>query len=289
VGGSQAYPAAFSVDLEDYYHAELIRRRGLRDGLPPRVEESASPLLEIIERLGIRATFFIVGEVIRSAPRLIERLVKGGHEIGCHTYTHRPLWNMSPEEFRVELRRFKDDLRETAGPVEVRGFRAPTFSLDASTQWALPVLAQEGFTYDSSVVPVRGPLYGCPGAPLGLYRPAPDDLRRDDAGGALVEFPAPVATLAGKRLPIGGGFYLRALPFVLYQRLVRKVLARRPFFLYVHPWETDAAIPRLDLPRWERWATYTGIAGALGKVERLIRGIRFTTMRAAIESSGFGV
>jgi polysaccharide deacetylase family protein (PEP-CTERM system associated) len=286
--GHQDQPAAFSVDLEDYYHAQLFRRYAGNAPLTPRVESSTLPILDLLDRYGVQATFFVVGEVARDAPRLIQRIVKAGHEIGCHTFAHDPLWDMTPESFREDIRKFKAAVRDAAGDVAVRGFRAPTFSLDTRTAWALRVLAEEGFTYDSSVVPARGPLYGCPGAPLEIYRPSAEDLRRADPSGPLVEFPAPVVTLAGGRLPVGGGIYLRALPFRLYHALARRVLARRPFFLYVHPWETDPGIPRLDLPRFPRWATYTGLRGMLSKLERLLKSIQFTTMSAAIARSGHG-
>jgi polysaccharide deacetylase family protein (PEP-CTERM system associated) len=285
----QSHPAAFTVDLEDYYHPELIRRHAAIAERADRAEISTSPILELLERHGVHATFFVVGEVIEKAPGLIRRIVQAGHEIACHTHTHRPLWELTPESFREELRRFKAALRQAAGEVPVRGFRAPTFSIDGRTAWALRVLHEEGFTYDSSIVPVKGPLYGCPGAPFGLYRPSLDRLTEDDASSPLAEFPAPVASLAGKSIPVGGGFYLRALPFALYRHLVRQVLRRRPFFLYVHPWETDPGIPRFRLPRFARWATYTGIAGVLSKIEVLLRQIRFTTVRAALEAGGMRV
>lgn len=288
--GGQRFPAALSIDLEDYYHPELIRRHS-----PPgasyesRVESSTLPLLDLLDHHGVKATFFVVGEVIRPASRIIERIVRGGHEIGCHTHSHRPLWELSPESFRDELRSFRRDLREAAGNVEVRGFRAPTFSVDRRTAWALRVLEEEGYTYDSSIVPARGPLYGCPGAPLGVYRPAADDLTRDDPQGGIVEFPAPVTRVGGVRLPVGGGIYLRVLPYGIYERLARRVLRARPFFLYIHPWETDPGIPRLHLPMLERWATYSGLGGMLRKVEKLLLRIRFTTMRSVLRSSGYGV
>jgi polysaccharide deacetylase family protein (PEP-CTERM system associated) len=283
------HPAAFSVDLEDYYHPELIRRHAALTPGNGRVEASTLPILELLQRYSVRATFFIVGEVIRGAAGLVRRIVEAGHEIGCHTHTHRPLWEMTPESFREEIRSFKKALEEAAGKVDVRGFRAPTFSVDERTSWALRVLEEEGFTYDSSIVPAHGPLYGCPQAPLGMYRPALDDFLKHDPRGLLAEFPAPVATVAGMRVPVGGGIYLRVLPFPVYERLVRRVLRQRPFFLYLHPWETDPGIPRVRLPRLARFATYTGIRSTLGKVEKLLKNFRFNTMRSTLEVSGFGV
>jgi polysaccharide deacetylase family protein (PEP-CTERM system associated) len=287
--GAQEHAAAFSVDLEEYYHPELIRRHARGKPLGSRVESSTRPILDLLDRRGVQATFFIVGEVIRSAPALIRRIVDAGHEIGCHTDTHRPLWEMTAESFRDEIQRFKSALRDAVGDVPVRGFRAPTFSIDRRTEWAFRVLAEEGFTYDSSVVPIQGPLYGCPGAPFGIYRPSRENFLLDDERGPLVEFPAPVATVAGGHVPVGGGFYLRAMPLWVYWRLVRGVLRRRPFFLYIHPWETDPGIPRFQIPGLARWATYTGIDRMLAKIEQLLERVRFTTMRSAIEASGFGV
>ena len=289
MGELDLHPAAFTVDLEEWYHAELVRRHASAGELESRAGAATAPILDLLDRHGVRATFFVVGDLLRGSPELIGRLVKSGHEIGCHTFTHRTLWDMSPEDFRNELREFKAALAEVAPGVAVRGFRAPTFSVDRRTAWMFRVLEEEGFTYDSSVVPARGPLYGCPGAPPGIYRPSREDFLRDDPHGPLVEFPAPVVTFAGGRLPVAGGFYLRMLPFALYRRLVRGVLRKRAFFLYIHPWETDAGTPRLPLPRLARWATYRGMAGMLRKVERLLREIPFTTMREAIEAAGFRV
>lgn len=285
----QRFPAAFSVDLEDYYHPELIRRHAAPGACAPRVAESTAPILDLLDRHGVKATFFVVGEVCRSAPALIQRIVDAGHEIGCHTHTHLPLWEMTPDSFRQELDDFKAALKDAVGDVPVRGFRAPTFSVDGSTAWALKVLSEAGFTYDSSIVPIKGPLYGCPGAPLAMYRPALADITKSDAGASLVEFPAPIAQVAGASVPVGGGFYLRVMPFAMYLHLVRRVLKVRPFFLYVHPWETDVGTPRFRLPGFARWATYTGLKRTLSKLERLLKLIEFTTMRNTLEASGFGV
>jgi len=285
----QHHPAALTVDVEDYFHPELVRRHAPPEWREARVEASTLPILDLLERYQVHATFFIVGEVIRSAPRLVKRIAGDGHEIGCHTHTHRPLWELTPDSFRDELRNFRAALRDVVGDIPVHGFRAPTFSLDRRTDWCYRVLEEEGFSYDSSIVPARGPLYGCPDAPREIYRPAREDFLKRDPSGPIVEFPAPVVDLVGGRLPVGGGLYLRALPFWIYWRFVKRVLRERPFFLYVHPWETDPEIPKCRLPGFSRWATYWGIGGMLKKLERLLQRIRFTTMRSTLEASGFGV
>lgn len=279
---------AFSVDVEEYSHAELVRRR-LKDHRPvPGVERATRPLLEMLACHGATATFFLVGEVVRDAPELVREIAAGGHEIGCHTFSHRPLWEHTPESLRSELREFRSALAEAEPAVSVRGFRAPTFSVDPRTSWALRVLHEEGFAYDSSVVPARGPLYGCPGAPLGPYRISLEDPRLEDPSSPLVEFPAPVVRSPAGNLPIGGGIYLRVLPSWLYRRLVRGVARRRPVFLYVHPWETDPETPRLPLPRLARWATYWGIRKARGKVEALLRDFQLVSLSKALEAQGYG-
>ena len=285
---AELYPASMSVDLEDYFHPELVRRSIGPQDRRERVSASTAPLLDLFERYGIRATFFVVGEVIRAAPALIRRIAGAGHEIGCHTYSHRPLWELDPESFRREIRDFGAALEEVAPGTLVRGFRAPTFSLDARTSWALDVLGEEGFQYDSSIVPSRGPLYGCPGAPRGIYRPSRENFLVHDAAGPLVEFPAPVSRLGGVTVPVGGGIYLRGLPLVIYKRLVRGLLRRRPFFLYVHPWETDPDVPRVALPRLSSLATYCGIRGMLRKIENLLQTFKFTTMGAVVDQYGGG-
>ncbi|MGQ9588798.1 MAG: polysaccharide deacetylase family protein [Planctomycetota bacterium] len=279
------HPAALTVDLEDIAHAELVRRRAPGAAAGSRIARSTARLLDLFDRKGVRATFFVVGELLRKEPETIRRIARLDHEIGCHSYSHRPLWELSPEEFRAELREFQAALAEVVPGARAAGFRAPTFSVDRRTAWALGVLEEEGFAYDSSVVPARGPLYGCPGAPLSIYRPSREDICRHDPGGRLVEFPAPVADLGIAKVPVGGGIYLRLLPFRVYRRLFERVLARRPGFVYVHPWETDPETPRVPLPLAARCATYSGLRGMLGKLERLVDAVRFTTMAGAISQS----
>jgi polysaccharide deacetylase family protein (PEP-CTERM system associated) len=279
----------FSVDVEEYTHAELVRRSLDGKRSSSTVEQATRPLLEMLAHHRVTATFFLVGEVIRDAPQLVCDIVAGGHEIGCHTFTHRPLWEHTTETFRSELREFRSTLQDVSPDVSVRGFRAPTFSIDPRTSWALRVLHEEGFVYDSSVVPARGPLYGCRGAPLRPYRISLDDPRCEDPDSPLLEFPAPVIRWPLGNVPVGGGIYLRLLPSWLYRWLVRGVARRRPFFLYVHPWETDPETPRLPLPRLARWATYAGIRKARDKVEALLQEMTFTSLSKALEAQGYGV
>lgn len=276
---------ALSIDLEDWWHAELVRRHLVDEPTESRVVGSTVPVLELLARYHVRATFFVVGDVMRRHPDLIRRVYEGGHEIGCHGMSHRPLWELTPESFHEELAAFDQLSRRVLGTAaRIRGFRAPTFSLDRRTRWALPLLVKRGYQYDASVFPVRGPLYGLPEAPLGIYPLGLDDPAREDPGGPLLEFPPATYPFRRWRIPVGGGAYLRLAPRALLLRLLKGVGAKQPFLLYIHPWETDPEIPRVRLPVWAGLVTYYGIGSALKKLELLLQTFRFTTLHESLEA-----
>lgn len=266
------HACALSIDVEDWYHAELVRRR--RPTASPRVVDATRPILELLDRHRRRATFFVVGDVARRHPALIEAIADRGHELGCHGMTHRPLWELGPDGLAAELAAFAALIRDVLGPgAHVTGYRAPSFSLDRTTTWAMPILARFGYRYDASVFPIRTPLYGVAGAPLEPHRL-----------GDLVEVPPAVAEIAGIRIPIGGGAYLRALPGWVMRRLVARARRVRPVVIYVHPWETDAATPRVALPLLARAATYVGIATALRKLSALVAALPFVSIGEVVDA-----
>ncbi len=279
--------AAFSFDIEDWYHSQLIPSGGApASGNGSVVRAGTERILEQLRRHGVRSTFFVLGEVIRDHPDLIRRMVAEGHEIGCHGMHHRPLWSSSPDAFRDELRQFRAIAREHLGPVAVTGFRAPTFSLDRRTAWALGVLREEGFHYDSSIFPARVRMYGVPEAPVGIYRPASDDLARHDPHGTLVEFPVAIARWGPVRLPVGGGFYLRALPFGVFRWSLDHILRSRSFALYLHPREASPERRRLRLDPVDGFITYVNLHTVVEKLERLYPRYRWVTMREILEREG---
>ncbi|NOZ73030.1 MAG: DUF3473 domain-containing protein, partial [Chloroflexi bacterium] len=210
----------------------------------------------------IRATFFIVGEVIDAHPDLVREIAAQGHEIGCHTYSHRPLWELDAESFAVELEQFATALARHLPGVRVQGFRAPTFSLNPATAWALPVLTQFGYTYDSSVFPLKTPLYGVPGCPAQPYHPAAN-LVDHDPNTALCEWPLTAWRIGPLTIPVCGGFYLRALPFPLILQGLRSAQRKGPIVVYVHPWELDEDLPRLPLRAQDRFITYYNVGRPL--------------------------
>jgi polysaccharide deacetylase family protein (PEP-CTERM system associated) len=272
---------ALSVDVEDWYHPELIRDHLSGGESAPRVEQAIGPILELLARYQVRATFFVVGGVAGSAPELVHEIAAAGHEIGCHGMSHRPLWDLQPEEFRREL---GDFARATSGLPRTAGFRAPTFSLDQRTRWAVPILRECGYEYDSSIFPLRNYLYGVADCPPTPYPLGESDVTCPDPSSGLWEFPMSVARWGRIKLPVSGGFYLRATPVALLRPLLKRINARDwPFVVYVHPWETDAGTPRLrNLPLLSRWVTYWNIAGALDKLERLLQTFAFAPLQEVL-------
>jgi len=278
--------AALTIDVEDWFHPELVYRHVTPGDARTVVVAGTESLLDLLRRHEARATFFVLGDVAKRHPDLVRRIAAEGHEIACHGMTHRPLWKLDPESFRGELRDFRAAIRAALGADDSIGFRAPTFSLDRGTVWALQVLAEEGFRYDSSIFPRRVRMYGVDGAPLGAYRPAADDPARHAPNGPLVELPVAVDTVAGLRIPVAGGFYLRALPGPVLRALLGRVHARRPVVLYVHPWECTASLPRLTLPRTDAFITYFGLDAVMPRLERLLARFGSRPMREILEQGG---
>jgi polysaccharide deacetylase family protein (PEP-CTERM system associated) len=267
---------AFSVDLEDWYHPELVVRAGKSIDAQPRIDQATGSILSLLENTNQKATFFVLGSVAEGHPELITRIRAAGHEIACHGMSHKPLWEHDPKSFARELKQFDGVIHGILPKTRVKGYRAPTFSLDSSTAWALDVLVDQGYEYDSSIFPVKNRLYGLSGAPLGIYRPAAADLRRHDERGKIVEFPPTVLAVGPVRIPVGGGAYFRLLPGKLWLKALRAVESERPAMIYVHPWECDPLTPRLPLRLYPRTVTYLGINGALAKLEKLMNELRFS-------------
>ncbi len=276
--------AALSIDLESYWHAELLRNRIDRKTVDDRVEAATRPLLALLSRRGVRATFFTVGEVIAAHPDLIREIVAAGHELGCHTYTHRPLWELDEAAFEEEISRFEAVTAAVVPGVSVRGFRAPTFSLTPDTAWALDVLARHGYAYDSSVFPLKTPLYGAPGAPAVPYRPGPD-LITPDADAPLLEWPMTAWRIGPAVIPVCGGFYLRVLPMPVILHGLKMAARKGPIVIYLHPWELDPGTPRIAMSAQNRFITYHNTGRAMQKrLKSLLDAFDFQPMGQALQA-----
>lgn len=258
----------FSVDVEDYFHVEAfadVVPRTSWDGYPLRVEDNTRRLLDLLDERGIDATFFILGWVADRCPGLVREIVARGHEVACHSYWHRLVYGMTPEEFRADTRRAKDVIEQAAG-CAVTGYRAPSYSITARSLWALGILAEEGFGYDSSIFPIRHDVYGIPDAPRAPWQVS-------TAGGSLVEYPISTFRVAGAtNLPVGGGGYLRLLPFWYTRFGFNRVRAENlPLIAYVHPWEVDPDQPRIPGRLRSRLRHYTNLNKTLARLSALLR------------------
>ena len=265
----------FSVDVEEHFHAHVFERAvpgRTWDAQPSRVEPATARLLELLARHGVHGTFFVLGWVAKRTPGLVRRIADAGHEIGSHTWSHPRISALTPEQFREELRSSKAILEDQGGQAVV-GFRAPSFSILPGMEWAFDVLLEEGFTYDSSIFPIRRPGYGWPGAPT-----RPHDIARP--GGALVELPMTTLSVLGGRLPASGGAYLRHFPFWIITRAFSEAAADGvPGMLYVHPWEVDPEQPRIPVSALTRVRHYGGIDRTLPRLDRMLREFQFGAVR----------
>jgi polysaccharide deacetylase family protein (PEP-CTERM system associated) len=258
---------AMTVDVEDYFQVQAFAGcidRGAWDTIAPRVEDNVDTILELFAAAGVRATFFTLGWIAERHPAMVRRIVAAGHELASHGYDHTRADAQTLDDFRADVMRTRS-LLEDVGGVPVRGYRAATFSIGASNQWAFGVLEEAGYTYSSSVNPIQHDLYGMPDAPRVPFRPG---------GGALWEIPMTTVRAFGRNWPCSGGGYFRLLPDGLYRRGLRLVnqRERRPGIFYFHPWEIDPAQPRVADCGWKsRFRHYTNLTRMAGRLERLLR------------------
>lgn len=271
---------ALSIDLEDWYYPEFVRDKVPLDARVARIGPVTDKILNLLDHYRIRATFFVLGEVAAKDPALIKRIHSSGHEIACHGMCHRPLQEMDRETFAAMLDEFAAVMRHILGSgLLIKGYRAPSFSLNESTAWALDVLKDKGYRYDSSIFPVKNRWYGVRGSPLGVYRPLAGDIRKDDSDGGILEFPVAVYEISGIRIPVGGGFYYRAIPALFTIPLLKAINKERPFVFYFHPWECDNGIPRVAwLSPAGRFITYYGIGKMLYKLDLLLKSFSFNPL-----------
>jgi len=271
---------AFTVDVEDYFQVEGFAKaidRSSWEGFRTRVGESNSLLLDILARHKVRATFFVLGWVARKHPEIVRQIVASGHELASHGMSHRLVYTQTPEEFRRETRDAKALLEDLAQRPVV-GYRAATYSITSRSLWALDVLCEEGFRYDSSIFPMRHDRYGIPDA-----EPKPHVLTTP-GGGRLVEFPISVLRYGGVKIPVAGGGYFRLFPYQFTRWALRKLnLQQQEFVFYVHPWEVDPEQPRVEeagaLSRFRHYLNLDRCAERLG---RLLGDFEFDTMYAVL-------
>lgn len=255
-------PLLLTFDLEFWYNSEFIKDYIPKDtgNLDDRITESTIPLLKMLKKHKAKATFFVLGKVAEKYPDVIKKIARDGHEIASHGYSHTVLNNLTPKEFEEEIQKSVRLLKKING-IKPLGFRAPNFSMNNKTKWALKILERNGFIYDSSVFPIKTPLYGESKAPLAVYK----------ISKGMTEFPLTVYQKGVLRIPIAGGIYFRLIPLRLYTLLLRFVLGQREAVVYLHPHELDNFIPTLSIPWWKKKLKYWGVSKSLTKFEKLIQ------------------
>jgi polysaccharide deacetylase family protein (PEP-CTERM system associated) len=262
-----------SVDLEDYFQVEAFASRIPRSRwplFPSRVKRNTMRTLELFAQYRCKATFFVLGWVAEREPALIREVAQAGHEVACHSHLHRPIYTLTPDEFREDLRRSKAAIEDACG-VKAVGFRAPTFSITSKSLWALDILVGEGFEYDSSIFPIRHDLYGMPGAPRWLHR------KQSPSGRSIWELPPSTIRIGKTIVPFGGGGYLRLLPMSFTRWAIQTThqRERQPVIVYFHPWELDPEQPRLSGSWKSRFRHYNGLDKTAERVQEILSIGRF--------------
>jgi polysaccharide deacetylase family protein (PEP-CTERM system associated) len=264
---------ALTIDVEDYFQVSSFEghvRRDSWDSLESRVCRNTERLLEIFDDAGVTATFFVLGWVSERFPALVRRIAAAGHEIASHGYAHRLTYEMTPAEFREDLRRAKAAI-ESAASVPVLGYRAPSYSIVERSMWALDVLIEEGYLYDASIFPIHHDRYGIPDAPRHAYR----IVRK---AGSIWELPGSTIRWFGQNLPIGGGGgYFRLLPYGWSRRGFERVngVEQKPVTFYLHPWEIDPDQPRIKTSLVSRFRHYRNLSTTESRLRRLLDDFQF--------------
>ena len=274
---------ALTVDVEDYFHVSAFEgciRRAEWPQMPRRVRRNTEKIFEILSEFGLHATFFVLGVVAEEFPDLVRRMVEEGHEVACHGYGHQRITSITPEAFAEDIDRARKLLQDISGQ-EVKGFRAPSYSITRQSLWALDLLIEAGFSYDSSIFPIHHDVYGIPDAPRHPHR-------IDREGGAIWEFPPTTLPLGmmGMRVnvPVSGGGYLRLLPATCISAAFRSLNRRGDAcMLYFHPWEIDPGQPKIKAPVKSRFRHYINLSRTEEKLRHLFKRHLFAPMGIVLE------
>lgn len=271
---------AMSIDVEDYFHVSVfdgLIPRSRWDTLESRVDANTRRLLDIFDEFDVRSTFFVLGWVGERHPRLVETIAARGHEIASHGYAHRLIYDQTPAGFRDDVRRAKQILEDASGR-RVVGYRAPSYSITPRSLWALDVLAEEGYEYDSSIFPIRHDRYGIP-----VSARTPYVIERNER--ELVEVPGSTTRVGPLNLPVAGGGYFRLLPYWWTKWGISRVnrLEQRPAVFYLHPWEIDPGQPRLPAGRLGRFRHYRNLEHTEARLRQLLTDFRFDAIDVLVD------
>ena len=267
---------AFTVDWEDWFHGielHLDRWKNCEE----RLQIGTRRLLSLLDKSGYRATFFVLGFAAERAPHLLREIRAAGHEVGTHGYSHRFVYRLSKEEFRLDLRRSTDIIENILGESCCVGHRAPFFSINRNSSWALDVLKEERFLYDSSIFPIHNHRYGIANSARYPYA-----IRSE-----LIEFPLSTWRFGRTNIPVSGGAYFRIFPYNFIKYTLRKINASgKPFVFYIHPWELDPSHPVLELPRRVRLTHYHKLDKTENRLRDLLQDFSFAPMIDVLNAEG---
>src|SRR5690606_29200109 len=270
-------PNAMTIDVEEYFHvsalAEVISRKD-RDKLEYRCGRNTERLPERFSRTGVRATFCVLGWVAERSPSLVRAIAAAGHEVACHGLSHELVYRQTPQVFRGETARSKHVLEDIIG-APVLGYRAASYSITKASLWAIDILCELGFRYDSSIFPIAHDRYGIPGA---SRHPG---LLRAPSGGTIIEFPLSTAKVLGRVVPVAGGGYFRLSPYWFTKWALGSInrTEKVPFIFYLHPWEIDPEQPRFREASWlSRFRHYTNLDVCEERLRQLLKDFQFTTV-----------
>lgn len=269
-----------TVDVEDYFHVAALANSIPVDRWEEqnsRVERNTHRLLDLFDEKGVKATHFVLGWVADRYPELIKEIANRGHEVACHGYSHQLIYNQDVDTFRTETLKSKDILENITG-LKVRGYRAASYSITKKSFWALDILAEAGFEYDSSIFPVRHDNYGVPGFPT-----EPHVLTTPN-GSHLVEFPLTTFKFLSMSIPVAGGGYFRLYPYALSKFFYKKInQGGKQFIFYLHPWEVDPEQPRVKASWFSEFRHYNNLDKCESRLEKLISEFSFSTMQEVLD------
>ncbi|HWZ45608.1 MAG TPA: XrtA system polysaccharide deacetylase [Candidatus Saccharimonadales bacterium] len=275
-----------SVDVEDYFQVEAFAGlvpRETWDQYPSRVSANCRRLLDLFERYQATATFFVMGWVADRFPELVREIHDRGHELACHSFWHRRVYHLTPDEFRRDTQSACQAI-EQAASVRVQGYRAPTWSITKQSLWALEILAEEGFRYDSSIYPIHHDLYGVPGGQRFPY------IHRCPSGRILQEFPPTTARVGNANIPAAGGGYLRIFPLFFTDWVFRQYeQCGKPLVVYLHPWEIDPEQPRMAAGFRSRFRHYTNLHRTQERLETLLQRYAFESFSSHLAGHPLGM
>jgi len=263
------------IDFEDWYHPELVQKYVKDLNHTQTMFKGLDKILNMLRKNETLATFFVVGELIEKNPEILDKIIENEHEIAFHTMNHKKIDSLNfKDNFANEISQFSKLTNKRS-----KGFRAPTFSLNKNSSWIIDFLAEYNYSFDSSVVPVKTELYGLPNAEIKPYRISSNSLEKDDPNGKLIEFPLLVTKFLGKKMPAGGGFYLRTLPKKIIKNAIMNYQKQDiPATFYIHSWElTPEHIPKIKLPIKEQFITFHNINTAFNKMEEILNKFEFTS------------